>query len=125
MPYTYAEEHGGGHHSRHLNRMRVNRELTVHREMSVAESEPRLAPHVGKWLTIYWTGRRDEIKVVDRVTRSAGRLFVRVERKYPYTGGVVPVTAILASLPKPSALMIVPGEVARTIAWEPNQKTAG
>jgi hypothetical protein len=102
--YSYAEEHGAGHHANH--RSTVNRSLTVHRELTVAEAVPQLAGHVGEWITRPLLGRKDEIKICNRVTMIAGEAYVHVERKYPWTGGVIPAKSIV--IPEPMAIMLRP-----------------
>lgn len=104
--YSYSEEHGGGHHSSH--RATTNRSLSVHRDMTVAEGAPQLAGQVGKWVTHQWTGRKDEVKICNRVTFVAGEPYVHVERKYPWTGGVIAVKTLLVDIPQPRALMLRP-----------------
>lgn len=106
MTYSYTEDHGGGHHSNH--RTTVNRSLTVQAIATVAEAEPKLTPWVGKWLSLQWAGRKDEVKICNRVVRLVDEDYVQVERKPPQTGGVIAARTLLASIPEPMALAIRP-----------------
>lgn len=120
MTYSYAEEHAKGHHSRHRSSI-ANRTLTVKRDLTVEEGAPQLKALVGKWHTHVWNGRRkDEIKICDRITMIADEPYVHVERKYPWTGGVIPVKSIV--IPEPMALGFP--ICTAIVVYVPKEKTA-
>lgn len=112
-------ESWGNIRHRHTRKME-HRTLKVDEVLSVAEGAPQLAGWVGQWVPASYAGRACKVRVLDSVTVINGEAHVKVERPFPFTGGVMPVSMI--AIPEPMSLMIRPPMA--IVVWTPKEKTA-
>lgn len=102
LPVQYYEkqQQRTGQH-RHYRRAANGVMESTFVDQTVAQGAPELLSVLGQWIDHVWAGRKEQIRVLDRVTVNNGVRYVRVERRYPWTGGLVSVAHVMNWLPKP------------------------